>query len=179
MDAKYLNKKNNKPISSSDPLRAFYRARYSMTSSILTPFFGISMCHPSSPLGRIEGMKEHRNIHDMSGCHVCFYLSHVGQHYSRTDQGVRFPRSKQLPPLKLMAHCMFSGLASGQGLVWYDSPRGGEPDPHSKMLWVWVVMKDGHKPLNDFLVFLALLFMTSLIVVSKDQDAQERGVELG
>ena len=28
-------------------------------------------------------------------------------------------------------------------------------------------MKDGHKPLNDFLVFLALLFTTSSIAVLK------------
>jgi hypothetical protein len=35
------------------------------------------------------------------------------------------------------------------------------------MLWVWVVTKDGHKPLNDFLVFLALLFTTLSIAMLK------------
>jgi hypothetical protein len=36
-----------------------------------------------------------------------------------------------------------------------------------KMLLVWVVTKDGHKPLNDFLIFFTLLFTTSSIAVLK------------
>ena len=49
-------------------------------------------------------MKEHHSIHDMIRCHAYSYLSHVGQHYSKIDQGVHYPRSKQQP----------------HGLGWYD-----------------------------------------------------------
>jgi hypothetical protein len=97
-----------------------------MTFSVLTPFFRISMCHPSSPIRKNSGYERASNICDISGCRVCFYL---------LDNTILERNS--LPSIQKASTSEADGTlyvlwsSSGQGLMWHDSPRGVQPSPHS------------------------------------------------